>query len=451
MSRTNEFNADVKRGKEGVEKLVPYLKSSGVCWRQLDEGRHAGTAMPRQDGGIMWCTAQIDIESVEEDKAYQTLYDIDLLVHLNCKGCPLLKDEDSVVVTQWHEVKRSEETHGHDGRPAYQNIIVETVSSLKDYLTGRPTDDAWENPFTGEMERIRKGVGWWTKRDEVYNEDGNLISNSQNRRWQDRRCDWYHFLLEFDDNGHEEKRKREDIWRVEASDEAKKSFYNQHFGDNNAILLARWPIDACLSVTGRYLESILANYTAKNFNNATIYRIPLADILPAQRIRQVEGTQTQPIYNQLHPGKYYDRQNIKVNFIDDEAFLNCYEEYVDDTGLYKDLYVPTSLVKAIGFELSVPNQRITNFVTKDADGNTVGVGRIVESITNGTEYGYMIHTSKAKYNSEGRLERTDLAQVPTSQAYKSFESNNREGLEYPYHETIYLLATIGKNVHFIND
>lgn len=335
MSNGSDFNTSKAIGDEGARKVLPYLQQSGVCWRQLST--YGGTAFPRLVNEQI-CPYTPAIVSVEEDKMYQTLYDIDWQVKFDCKDCPLLKDADPNV-TQSHEVKRCLGTHGKDEEnESYQNFVVETVSSNWLYNKNTWKKPYW-NPITNQWERIRNGVGWWKKRDEVQpsDKDGNPIG----KPFKDNKADWYHFLLEFGSS------------RIEATDEEKQAFYDACKKDKDALLLVRWPLDYCLSITGTHLERIISEGGYKE-QLGKMYLIPVKDILysycyekPDEEKKDKQGN---PIESkQSKKAIFYDRQNVKVNFADTEAFLNSKGEKASMSAGRK-IYVPRRFYREMGFD-----------------------------------------------------------------------------------------------------
>ena len=366
MSNGNDFNTSKEIGDEGAKKVLPFLQRSGVCWRQLSI--YGGTVLKRLAYEQI-CPRLPEIVSVEEDEMYQNLYDIDWQVKLDCKGCSLLKDADPNV-TQSHEVKRCLGTHGKDEKKeSYQNFVVETVSNNRLYDKNAWKKACW-NPITHQWERIRDGVGWWKKRDEVQpsDKDGNPIG----KPFKDKKADWYHFLLEFGSS------------RIEATDEEKQAFYDACKKDKDALLLVRWPVDYCLSITGKHLERIISEggYKEIDIQKGKSYLIPVMDILKAYCYGKPD--EEKPEWKQSKKAIFYDRQNVKVNFADTEAFLNSKgEKAFKNPGSI--IYIPERFFKEMGFEVTTTTIALETYTLVNIEIPEVQIVKVAKMPKNGSQ------------------------------------------------------------------
>lgn len=338
---SNSFNEDKKRGDDGAAKVQEFLKgNNNCCWRYKTSYR--GSAAEHRDCDIP-CKQNRKHRyfSVEDSTGYQTLYDVDVLTMLDCEGCPCLDDWEPSKVPQYHEIKTNDKTHKK--MEPTQNLYIEVINNTVLYEREGWSD--WtKNPKTGNMERVRQGVGWFAKRDEIQrmNRNGEPYTTTA----KDRLADWYHFYQEFDNR---------DI--LTATPEEADRFRNDASIGDGAQLLKSWPIPYCISISGAYLDALIKSgrytlsgfpYTVRNKTTGEAYDtwnkgyyIPVIDIVGGHLYFDTNPVNGEPVIKGIETANLWNSQHVKVNFIGWKGIKH-------GDGDCKDLYIPQRFIDAIG-------------------------------------------------------------------------------------------------------
>lgn len=310
MGNNFEYNNDW--GTAWAQHCVKWLEGSRCCWRcHSPNVGTAGIDYTWSDNFI--CKGTVTFESVEGEKGWQSLFDVDYIVHINCAGCPLLEAGEEVEVTQYHEFKANRQTHEE---LKTQNLAIETRENWQNYngnKFGTVGDNGyfkpgrWEiNPITGDREQIRQGAGWWIKREELKREGREGIVTDDAHKI----ADWYHFIQMFEEDD-----------TMEVSDNTAAAFMEDDTLPPGAALLRYYPLPYVVSVTGGYLRSLIEQkkYTVKSLGvNARGYRIPVSDIVPSQLFEKTRNEEGQKVYSYLaNTGLIYGEARVKVHLISD--------------------------------------------------------------------------------------------------------------------------------------
>lgn len=312
MGNNFEYNNDW--GTAWAQHCVKWLEGSRCCWRCHSPNMGTAAGIKYNGNKNYICQGIVTFKSVEGEKSWQRLYDIDYIVHINCAGCPLLEAGEEIEVTQYHEFKANRQTH--EERKT-QNLAVETRENWQNYngkKFGTVGDDGyfkpgrWEtNPITGDREQIRQGAGWWIKREELKREGCEEIVTDDAHKI----ADWYHFIQMFEEND-----------TMEVSDSTVAAFMEDETLSPGAALLRYYPLPYVVSVTGGYLRSLIEQkgYAWNEYlgGNVKGYKIPVSDIVPSQLFEKTQNKEGQEVYSYLaNTGLVYGEARVKVHLISD--------------------------------------------------------------------------------------------------------------------------------------
>lgn len=309
----NNFHANNDWGTRWAQHCVKWLEASKCCWRCHNPNVGTAAGMKYNGNKNYTCQGIVTFESVEGEKGWQRLFDIDYIVHINCAGCPLLEAGEETEITQYHEFKANRQTHES---LKTQNLPVETRENWQNYnrnVFGTMGEygfkiGKWEtNPITGDREQVRQGAGWWIKREELKREGREGIVTDDTHKI----ADWYHFIQMFEDGD-----------TIEVSDDTAAAFMEDETLSPGAALLRYYPLPYVVSVTGGYLRSLIEQkgYVWNEYlgGSAKGYRIPVKDIIPSHIFEKKQNKEGQEVYSYLaNTGFVYGETRVKVHFISD--------------------------------------------------------------------------------------------------------------------------------------
>lgn len=389
----SNFERDAAIGDFYAVQLKRYFEKHGKDnWFQ--DNIYPGNAIKSQYPGID--NISTTYSSVEGEPAWQRLYDVDWIV------------SDGNGQRQTHEVKWSGATHD-SARPT-QNILIETVSSDKDYdgktfayydSKKKSWNTDWvENPKTGKKEKILRGVGWYRKREKVLRQEADgtehIITDENDM------ADWFHFYCTIDP--------KKQLTATRGEIEAFKNAPNIPDG---ALLLTKFPIDYCISIQGQYLKCIVEKFLKaggreRDVRGSKGYLIPVGEIVNSS------------VYNEqgIQPARFYNPAFVKVNFVSDDCWIRHGSGQLD-------LYSPQRFREELGVAEGEVKQRISletdNGIWHLGDGFVTAYQRIDE-------------TGEATFADGSR----------TAKAAKVFQSEFRHDIEIPQFQLDWLLGFTNK-------
>lgn len=264
-------------GKIGEERAVSVIEKYNGCWRSCDSKtlKFSDVNMAKLQRGekpllATTCRYKPKIIDISTNKDWQNADDVDMLVQFECgddwinDNCELtftMKDwcdvdevEKRLCRIQCHEVKHNSATHSgslDSSRERTQNLYIEKISKGEKALYAKKLyHPLCDDPRTGMRVQIRKGVGWWCKRDYE-----NMLDENGNPCGDGKKADWYHFYQSY-----ARQEKDEYVTAKEASRAEIEKWLDDENIPDGSVLVVRWPMEYCLSISGWYLENVLVKH-----------------------------------------------------------------------------------------------------------------------------------------------------------------------------------------------
>ena len=302
---SKNFKHALQVGKIGEEIAQKILPNCSKCW-------HRNVVQVVENGKVThesstFCTYNPKVIDVRDDKWYQQTDDVDFI--LEC-DCPFTGEH----CTSTHEVKTNIGTYA-SANPT-QNIVIETVESVRNYATGQIREVT--NEKNGETRQVRIGIGWY------------------NKRIDGTKATWYHFFQPFINP----QSKEVHATIIRATDEENRAWLEDERVADGSGLITKFPLDYMLSITGNWLKHIIdeGHYKEVPFATNRGYLIPIIDIVTGFEVCE-DGS------IQLKESRFCNPKEVLWHVTDKELLIKKNTGHTGNPD--KKLYIPQRLLDEV--------------------------------------------------------------------------------------------------------